>query len=40
MKTLKFRTKLIEKMKKGEKFKTWRLFDDKNLQEGERIRID
>ena len=39
MKTLKFRAKLIEKMKNGEKFVTWRLFDDKDLQEGERIEL-
>jgi len=39
MKTLKFRAKLIEKMKNGEKFVTWRLFDDKDLQEGERVEL-
>lgn len=39
MKTLKFRAKLIEKMKRGEKFVTCRLFDDKDLQEGERVEL-
>lgn len=39
MKTLKFREQLIALMKKGAKFTTWRLFDDKNLQKGERVAL-
>tara|TARA_Y100000034_G_C6664819_1_gene291594 strand:+ start:163 stop:486 length:324 start_codon:yes stop_codon:yes gene_type:complete len=35
MKTLKFREKLSEKILSGEKTSTWRLFDDKNLQQDE-----
>ncbi len=35
MKTLKFQPYLVEKILKGEKTSTWRLFDDKNLQEGD-----
>lgn len=32
MKTLKFKPYLVDKILKGEKTSTWRLFDDKNLQ--------
>lgn len=35
MKTLKFKNHLVEKILSGEKTSTWRLFDDKNLQEGD-----
>lgn len=37
MKTLKFHKSLIELILKGEKNKTWRLFDDKNLSKGDII---
>jgi hypothetical protein len=37
MKTLKFRKTLSELILKGEKTATWRLFDDKNLKEGDEI---
>lgn len=33
MKTLKFRPSLVETILSGEKTSTWRLFDDKDLQE-------
>ena len=32
MKTLKFKPHLVDKILKGEKTSTWRLFDDKNLK--------
>jgi hypothetical protein len=32
MKTLKFKPYLVDKILKGEKTSTWRLFDDKDLQ--------
>ena len=35
MKSLKFALDLIPLILKGEKTITWRLFDDKNLQEGD-----
>ncbi len=35
MKTLKFAPHLVEKIISGEKTITWRLFDDKDLQEGD-----
>lgn len=37
MKTLKFMPELVEKILKGEKTSTWRLFDDKNLEEGDHL---
>ncbi len=37
MKTLKFATHLVEKILKGEKTSTWRLFDDKDLQEKDEL---
>lgn len=36
-KTLKFRSHLADMVLKGEKKTTWRLFDDKDLQEGDAI---
>tara|TARA_B100000508_G_scaffold138874_1_gene135799 strand:+ start:303 stop:635 length:333 start_codon:yes stop_codon:yes gene_type:complete len=37
MKTLKFRPHLCDQIIAGEKTCTWRLFDDKDLQPGERV---
>jgi hypothetical protein len=37
MKSLKFAPHLVEKILSGEKTSTWRLFDDKNLQEGDNL---
>src|SRR3989344_800115 len=37
MKTLKFTSHLVEKILRGEKTSTWRLFDDKNIQENDRL---
>lgn len=37
MKTLKFIPELTQKILAGEKTSTWRLFDDKNLQVGDRL---
>ncbi len=39
MKTLKFKPELIELMRRGEKTITWRLFDDKNLEEGDSVAL-
>lgn len=36
-KTLKFRDYLVTLVLSGEKNTTWRLFDDKNLSEGDRV---
>lgn len=36
-KSIKFRDFLAELILKGEKDSTWRLFDDKNLQEGDDV---
>jgi uncharacterized protein YqfB (UPF0267 family) len=36
-KTLKFTPELTAKILSGEKTSTWRLFDDKNLQNGDRL---
>ena len=36
-KTLKFRSNLAEQIIKGEKTATWRLFDEKDLQAGDRV---
>lgn len=35
MKTLKFTDELVHKVLNGERTKTWRLWDDKNLQIGD-----
>jgi len=37
MKSLKFAPQLVPLILKGEKTITWRLFDDKNLQEGDLV---
>ena len=37
MKTLKFAPHLVEQILSGEKTSTWRLFDDKDLQEGNEL---
>lgn len=37
MKTIKFYKDLAEKILAGEKTSTWRLFDDKDLQVGDRV---
>ena len=37
MKTLKFRPNLVPMILSGEKISTWRLFDDKDLTEGDRF---
>lgn len=37
MKTLKFKSELVEKILSGEKTSTWRLFDDKDLQVGDKL---
>lgn len=37
MKTLKFMPHLVAPVLSGEKTSTWRLFDDKNLQEGDKF---
>ncbi len=37
MKTLKFTPKLCEEIIRGTKTSTWRLFDDKDLQTGDRL---
>lgn len=39
MKTLKFRPYLVLMVLSGEKCSTWRLFDDKNLQEGDEVEL-
>jgi len=39
MKSLKFAPPLVPLILKGEKTITWRLFDDKNLQEGDLVRF-
>lgn len=39
MKTLKFRPHLVEQITAGTKTCTWRLFDDKDLQEGDIIDV-
>ena len=39
MKTLKFQPHLCEQILTGEKTATWRLFDDKDLQEGDEIEL-
>lgn len=37
MKTLKFKNHLVQKILDGTKTVTWRLFDDKDLQVGDRL---
>lgn len=37
MKTLKFVPHLVDRIIQGEKTSTWRLFDDKDLQEGDAL---
>ena len=37
MKTLKFKQCLVDQILRGEKTSTWRLFDDKDLNIGEKI---
>ena len=37
MKILKFKNELVSLISSGEKDSTWRLFDDKNLQEGDEV---
>ncbi len=37
MKSLKFAPHLIDRIMTGEKTSTWRLFDDKDLQQGDRL---
>lgn len=39
MKTLKFRHHLAEEIIAGRKTVTWRLFDDKNLEVGDKIEL-
>lgn len=39
MKTLKFRAYLVPKVLSGEKYSTWRLFDDKKIEEGETVEL-
>lgn len=39
MKSLKFRSHLVPLVLSGEKYVTWRLFDDKNLKVGDDIQL-
>jgi hypothetical protein len=39
MKTLKFRSYLVPLVLSGQKNATWRLFDDKDLQEGNEVEL-
>lgn len=39
MKTLKFTPELVELILAGNKTTTWRLFDDKNLSEGDALEL-
>lgn len=39
MKILKFKPQLCEQILSGEKTATWRLFDDKDLQNGDEIKF-
>lgn len=39
MKTLKFRKNLSELILKNEKTTTWRIFDDKDIKQGDRIQF-
>jgi len=39
MKTLKFAANLVPLVLSGEKTVTWRLFDDKDLQEGDELEL-
>lgn len=37
MKQLKFRSHLIDKIKRGDKTTTWRLFDEQELKPGDKV---
>jgi hypothetical protein len=39
MKSLKFRSSLVDMILKGEKTVTWRLFDDKNLRPNDELSL-
>ncbi len=39
MKTLKFRPELIPLVLSGEKYTTWRCFDDKGIREGDEVSL-
>lgn len=39
MKSLKFRSHLVPKVLSGEKYVTWRLFDDKDIQVGDEVEL-
>jgi hypothetical protein len=39
MKTLKFKTNLVQIIWSGKKISTWRLFDDEDLQEGDELTL-
>lgn len=39
IKTLKFKSHLVELILSGEKTTTWRLFDDKDLQVGDEVEL-
>lgn len=39
MKTLKFRPHLVKEILEGRRTTTWRLFDDKDLQVGDRLEL-
>lgn len=39
MKTIKFREYLVPFVLSGEKDSTWRIFDDKDLQKGDRVSL-
>ena len=39
MKSLKFASHLIDAIIKGEKYKTWRVNDDKNISEGDDLSL-
>lgn len=39
MKTLKFKPHLVPLILSGEKDSTWRLFDDKDLKEGDELQF-
>jgi len=39
MKTLKFNSDLVSRVLSGEKTETWRLFDDKELSEGDELSL-
>lgn len=39
MKTLKFRSHLAKEIQEGRKTVTWRIFDDKDLSEGDQLEL-